>query len=95
MHLETTPLGEYRPCCLAEESIKRTDGTPYDISKGDTIKDAFNSKYMENMRNEFLEGGQPNTCSKCWSLEEAGGTSKRMISNEKFGLNTDEKGITF
>ena len=95
MHLETTPLGEYRPCCLAEESIKKPNGTAYDISKGDTIKDAFNSEYMENMRDEFLKGGQPETCSKCWSLEEAGGTSKRMISNEKFGLNTDEKGITF
>ena len=95
MHLETTPLGEYRPCCLAEESIKRSDGTPYDISAGDTIKDAFSSQYMENMRQEFLDGGQPKTCAKCWALEESGGTSKRMISNEKFGISTDEKGITF
>ena len=45
MHLETTPLGEYRPCCLAEESIKKTDGTNYDISKGDTIADAFDSAF--------------------------------------------------
>ena len=36
MHLETTPLGEYRPCCLAEESITKPDGSAYDISKGDT-----------------------------------------------------------
>ena len=95
MHLETTPLGEYRPCCLAEESIKRPDGTAYDISAGDTIKQAFESEYMENLRKEFLEGKQPETCSKCWSLEASGGTSKRMISNEKFGLSTDSKGITF
>jgi len=95
MHLETTPLGEYRPCCLAEESIKKTDGTNYDISKGDTIADAFDSEYMENMRNEFLAGGQPDTCAKCWALEESGGVSKRMISNEKFGIQTNEKGITF
>ena len=59
MHLETTPLGEYRPCCLAEESIKRPDGTAYDISAGDTIKQAFESEYMENLRKEFLEGKQP------------------------------------
>ena len=95
MHLETTPLGEYRPCCLAEESITKPDGSAYDISKGDTIADAFNSEYMEKMRQQFLDGGEPRTCAKCWALEEAGGTSKRMISNEKFGINTDEKGITF
>ena len=95
MHLETTPLGEYRPCCLAEESIKKADGTNYDISNGDTIADAFHSEYMENMRKEFLDGGQPDTCAKCWALEESGGISKRMISNEKFGIHTDEKGITF
>lgn len=95
MHLETTPLGEYRPCCLAEESISKRDGSAYDISKGDTIADAFNSEYMEKMRQEFLDGGKPSTCAKCWALEESGGTSKRMISNEKFGINTDEKGITF
>ncbi len=38
MHLETTPLGEFRPCCLAEETIP-----DYNISRGDTINNAFNS----------------------------------------------------
>ena len=90
MHLETTPLGEFRPCCLAEESIPN-----YNISQGHTINDAFNSDYMENLRQEFLDGKQPSTCSKCWSLESAGGTSKRMISNKKFGIDTTQKQLKF
>ena len=42
MHLETTPLGEFRPCCLAEETIP-----DYNISRGDTINNAFNSVTIE------------------------------------------------
>ena len=84
MSIETTPLGEFRPCCLAEESILGVNKIPYDIAKGDSIGDAFHSTYMSNLRQEFLEGGMPKTCAKCWSLESAGGTSKRMISNRTF-----------
>jgi MoaA/NifB/PqqE/SkfB family radical SAM enzyme len=88
--METTPMGEFRPCCLANEPIPNLN-----ISKGDTLKDAFESDYMEDLRQQFLQGKQPETCSKCWSLEDSGGTSKRMISNSKFGLNTSHKQIKF
>ncbi len=90
IHMETTPMGEFRPCCLANEPIPNLN-----ISKGDTLKDAFESDYMEDLRQQFLQGKQPETCSKCWSLEDSGGTSKRMISNSKFGLNTSHKQIKF
>ena len=90
MHMETTPMGEFRPCCLANEPIPNLN-----ISKGDTLKDAFESDYMEDLRQQFLQGKQPETCSKCWSLEDSGGTSKRMISNTKFGLDTSHKQIKF
>jgi len=90
MHIETTPLGEFRPCCLAEESIPKLN-----ITNGDSIKDAFESDYMENLRDQFLEGKQPATCAKCWALESAGNKSKRMISNEKFGIDTSNKSLKF
>ena len=90
MHMETTPMGEFRPFCLANEPIPNLN-----ISKGDTLKDAFESDYMEDLRKQFLQGKQPETCSKCWSLEDSGGTSKRMISNSKFGLDTSHKQIKF
>ena len=90
MHLETTPLGEFRPCCLAEESIPG-----YNILNGDTLESAFNSEYMDDLRLQFLDGQKPKTCAKCWVLESAGGTSKRMISNRKFGINTSNKKLKF
>ena len=90
MHMETTPMGEFRPCCLANEPIPNMN-----ISKGDTLRDAFESPYMDDLRKQFLAGNKPATCSKCWALEDAGGTSKRMISNQKFGVNTAHKKIRF
>ena len=90
MSIETTALGEFRPCCLAEESITKPDGSLYKVANGDTIQDAFDSEYMEQLRNDFLQGKKPDTCKKCWALESAGGYSKRMISNDKFKY-TDKK----
>lgn len=91
MSIETTALGEFRPCCLAEESITKTDGSHFKVSNGDTIQDAFYSDYMENLRKEFANGNKPDTCKKCWALESAGGYSKRMISNDKFAKYKDKK----
>ena len=91
MSIETTALGEFRPCCLAEESITKTDGSYFKVSNGDTIQDAFYSDYMENLRKEFANGNKPDTCKKCWALESAGGYSKRMISNDKFAKYKDKK----
>ena len=90
MSIETTALGEFRPCCLAEESIAKPDGSLYKVANGDTIQDAFNSAYMDQLRNDFTQGKKPETCKKCWALESAGGYSKRMISNDKFKY-TDKK----
>lgn len=90
MHIETTPLGEFRPCCLAEQTIPGLN-----ITKGDSIKDAFESDYMEDLRGQFLQGKQPATCAKCWALESAGNKSKRIISNEKFGIDTSKKSLKF
>jgi len=84
MSIETTAMGEFRPCCLAEESIPKQDGTLYRVANGDTIQDAFDSAYMDDLRNQFVQGKKPDTCKKCWALESAGGYSKRMISNDKF-----------
>ena len=63
MSIETTPLGEFRPCCLAEESILDKNQRPYDIAKGDSINDVFHSDYMNNLRQEFLDDKMPKTCA--------------------------------
>ena len=75
--LETSPIGTVRPCCLAEDEIKNIDGKKYSLLSTD-LNEVHNSAYMQNLRQEFLEGKKPQTCRKCWNEERSGRTSKRM-----------------
>jgi len=48
--------------------------------KTNTIEQAYHSEYMQDLRQQFLDGKQPSTCQRCWDEEAAGRTSKRMNS---------------
>ena len=75
--LETSPIGTVRPCCLAEDEIKDELGNKYKLIATD-LETIHNSEYMQRLRQEFLDGEQPQTCRKCWNEERSGRTSKRM-----------------
>jgi len=76
--LETSPIGTVRPCCLAEEEIVDIHGNKFDLSKSAELVDIQDSNYMRKLRKQFLRAEQPDTCRKCWAVEDADGTSKRM-----------------
>ena len=76
--LETSPIGTVRPCCLAEEEITDINGNKFDLSKSAELADIQDSNYMRKLRKQFLRAEQPDTCRKCWAVEDADGTSKRM-----------------
>ena len=76
--LETSPIGTVRPCCLAEEEITDINGNKFDLSKSAELADIQDSNYMRKLRKQFLRAEQPDTCRKCWAVEDANGTSKRM-----------------
>jgi MoaA/NifB/PqqE/SkfB family radical SAM enzyme len=75
--LETSPIGTVRPCCLAEEEITDNDGQKFDLNTA-SFANIQNSGYMQNLRQNFLDAKQPQTCRKCWREERSGRTSKRM-----------------
>ena len=75
--LETSPIGTVRPCCLAEEEIVDDSGVKFDLNTA-TFPAIQNSAYMQDLRQQFLDKKQPQTCRKCWREERAGRTSKRM-----------------
>jgi len=75
--LETSPIGTVRPCCLAEDEIKDELGNKYKLIQTD-LREVQNSTYMQKLRQQFLDGEQPQTCRKCWKEERSGRTSKRM-----------------
>ena len=75
--LETSPIGTVRPCCLAEDEIVDNAGKKFDLNTA-TFAGIQNSQYMQNLRQQFLDAKQPQTCRKCWREERSGRTSKRM-----------------
>lgn len=75
--LEASPIGSVRPCCLAEEEIVDDQGEKFDLLNC-SLGDAQQSQYMQDLRQQFLDGEQPRTCRKCWQEERAGRTSKRI-----------------
>lgn len=75
--LEASPIGTVRPCCLAEDEVTDELGNKYKLIASD-LGEIQNSNYMQNLRQEFLDGKKPQTCRKCWNEERAGRTSKRM-----------------
>jgi len=77
--IETSPIGTTRPCCLAVDEITKPDGTKYSLREN-TLAEIYSSDYMQDLRQEFLDGKKPATCQRCWDEEAAGRTSKRMNS---------------
>ena len=77
--VETSPNGEARVCCLADNLITQPNGHPYNMQEH-SLQEAFQSDYMKKLRQEFLDGKKPSTCNKCWSVEQAGGKSKRILA---------------
>jgi MoaA/NifB/PqqE/SkfB family radical SAM enzyme len=75
--LETSPIGTVRPCCLADDEITDNAGDKFNLSTA-SFSGIQNSHYMRRLRQEFVDGKQPQTCRKCWREERSGRTSKRM-----------------
>ena len=75
--LETSPIGTVRPCCLAEQELVDDTGQKFNLATAEfsTIQ---NSQSMQDLRQQFIDQKQPQTCRKCWREERSGRVSKRM-----------------
>lgn len=75
--------GSYTPCCLSIPTrLKDEDGRIMKVNT-DSIEDALNSPTLVKLREETAKGLQPEACSICWSVEDAGFESKRIQDNRK------------
>jgi MoaA/NifB/PqqE/SkfB family radical SAM enzyme len=83
-HLNATPLGNIFPCC----SNDYTD--PMGNTEDMTLKEAFNSDYMKNLRLDMLNEKKHDICNFCYAHEDAGPHSFRKYSIEHFGKYFDE-----
>ena len=75
--LETSPIGTVRPCCLAEYELKDNAGMKFNLNTA-SFSAIQNCNDMRKLRQQFIDGEQPETCRKCWREERSGRTSKRM-----------------
>lgn len=75
--LEASPIGTVRPCCLAEEELIDNNGEKFNLATANFLE-VQNSNHMQDLRQQFLDGKQPQTCRKCFREERSGRTSKRM-----------------
>jgi MoaA/NifB/PqqE/SkfB family radical SAM enzyme len=89
--LEASPVGTVRPCCLADDELVDNSGRKFELSTAN-FQDIQNSDSMRSLRQQFLDGKQPQTCRKCWSEERSGRTSKRMHTLDRLkhmGISAD------
>jgi organic radical activating enzyme len=75
--------GEFKPCCYFNNNIKQEDGNEYNIINH-TVEQVYNSSYMRDLRQQFIQGKQPDPCSRCWNEERDGAESKRMLLKHRF-----------
>lgn len=84
LHLNVTPKGDIYPCCSNDYT------TPVGNTKNQTLKDAFNSPMMKELRLDMLNERKNKICDFCYKHEEAGPHSFRNYSKEHFGKYFDE-----
>ena len=75
--LDISADGMIKPCCkfLSSETPK------FQIQNG--IDSYKNSKWLKNIQNQFLAGGRPKGCDRCWKEESAGIKSKRQMDFQR------------
>jgi radical SAM protein with 4Fe4S-binding SPASM domain len=84
MHLNVTPKGDIYPCCSNDYT------QPFGNTKEITLKQAFNSPKMKELRLDMLNERKNKICDFCYKHEEAGPHSFRNYSKEQFGKRFDE-----
>lgn len=76
INLRVSTVGSISPCCMNTAGISNLSST--------TLKEAYHSNVMSGLRQSFLSGLYPSSCSACWKEESAGKPSMRQRAKHKF-----------
>ena len=83
IHLNATPKGDIYPCCSNDYT------NPIGNAKDMSLKEAFNTDYMKQLRLDMLAGKKSEICNFCYSHEKAGPHSFRTYSMDNFSDSFD------
>jgi len=61
-----------------------------DLANGSTLKDAWDSEWLADLKTDFLAGEKPKACFNCWNEEDAGIESKRLREVKKFAHHIED-----
>ena len=97
MHVATNAAGTLRVCCNStpgKNGLEHPEGGKYKLHKHD-LREAWNSKTMTTIRQQFLDSERPEMCERCFREEDAGVKSARQSWNEGwYDPQTDYSDIT-
>lgn len=75
MNLEVRENGDIYPCCVSNQSLGNVQTT--------TLKDQFHSDFMISLRRDLLNGQRPESCQRCWDIENQGSSSIRIHNHKR------------
>lgn len=95
--------GEVQLCCNSEEYkqsyIKSDSGDLITATSGFSDKQIGDTHHIRKIRQSMLQGIWPSACKRCMTVEQCGGSSRRVHENQHFKHhipwileNTDEQG---
>ncbi len=78
VHIHTWPNGNVYPCCMTpmEDVVGNL--------KDNSLEEIWNSPNMKQLRKDFLDDKRPNSCKRCFEVEDSGQSSVRTMLNENF-----------
>ena len=82
VNLEARTDGSMSICCQMDELIN-DKGENLSLTS-DVLTDGWNSDWLANLRQDFLDGKKPKSCYSCWTAEDAGIDSKRQRALRDF-----------
>ena len=74
MSIALSANGNIKPCCIYK-------GGEFNLDKGDTLDSAW--KDMDELRQKFINGEKPDSCTQCWQREATVGHSRRTWYDDK------------
>lgn len=82
----TNPSGEIRVCC-------NNGHMPAPYQKISETEDVLNSRFIQDIRQQFINNEKPSICDRCWKQEEAQVRSFRHYANNDllFGIKDDDE----
>ena len=77
-HMYVHKNEDIKMCCVTTENEMASPSTEIDLEK------RWKSDYYKKIRQQFLDGEEPDFCSKCFAIEKHNGRSDRMNFNDRY-----------